>query len=261
MSTTPYDLVFRTAEFEQGAFPRIRNEATQLQADVRSAADFVRLESVGALLRDLMPEEATGPAAAPGRQPSGASAIAIERYGALLFHAYRFWLHDRVVHRFDLETARPLFSHDFPSFMATPVPADAGYVQLPRNLLWARIAQDETPEPVDGFFYSTALQDDGIARLDVLLALGVRPGRPGFSVIESASDNAGATLQRSLEEPARIDGHDFANVLPGGELQHLHAVTTEAEVMKLAARCFGAIAEASPVRSEDGTYRIRKQDG
>jgi hypothetical protein len=37
---------------------------------------------------------------------------------------------------------------------------------------------------------------------------------------------------------ARSEGDDFANVLPGGELQGHFAVTNTAEAVKLAARCF-----------------------
>ncbi len=70
----------------------------------------------------------------------------------------------------------------------------------------------------------------------MLLALGVRAGRPGLSVIPASV--AFARPADWLHEAARTEGADFANVLPGGELRGLHAVVSAAEVLKLAARVF-----------------------
>ena len=93
-----------------------------------------------------------------------------------------------------------------------------------------------TPEPVDGLFWTLATAGEAggsPARLDLLVALGMRPGRPGLSVIPVAEPLAGRSLADLALARARPDGNDFANVLPGGELDGLFALTTPTEVLKL----------------------------
>ena len=71
-----------------------------------------------------------------------------------------------------------------------------------------------------------------------LFVLGLMPGRPGFSVMEVSSAHAESEPVSIAELTARSAGEDFANVLPGGDLQGHFALTNTAEALKLAARCF-----------------------
>ena len=61
-----------------------------------------------ALLEAVLPDDVRGPAAAPGRTATGASAFVVDRYGALLFAAYRFWRDDGGEYAVDEETLRSL---------------------------------------------------------------------------------------------------------------------------------------------------------
>ena len=84
------------------------------------------------------------------------------------------------------------------------------------------------------------------------------PGRPGFSV---------APLSMELEQPAghwgdaqmRGDTTDFANVLPGGELQGLHALESTGEVWKLVSRVFWYHAQY-PTALNPETRQLRRVD-
>jgi hypothetical protein len=140
----------------------------------------------------------------------------------------------------------PLFRHivtDFPpigQWELVPLSA-AGYLQLPRNLLWARIAEDAQPEAVDGIFWTMVGNGDALvppfARADLLVVLGVIPGRPGYSVIPLRAELTDPQGHWG-DEQARTNSPDFANNLPGGELQQLHAIETAGEVWKLISRVF-----------------------
>ncbi|HEX6064467.1 MAG TPA: hypothetical protein VFZ04_09630, partial [Longimicrobiales bacterium] len=108
-------------------------------------------------------------------------------------------------------------------------PADAGYVFLPRNRVWSRITEDAHAEALDGFFFTGD---------HILFVLGLMAGRPGFSIMEVSAADASEETTSIAELKARGEGDDFANVLPGGELQGHFAITNTAEALKLAARCF-----------------------
>jgi hypothetical protein len=226
---TPYELVFAGAPFESEAFPWIGEEAEARGVPTADPARFLLLGQVGRLLRNLLPEGAGGEEA--------------ERYGMLIFQAYHFWRFGKRVLALDEGKARALVELPAPvgGWEMTP-PAPAGYVQLPRHLFWARVEEGATPEPVDGFFWTMVGTEDPerppYRRLDVLLVLGMYPGRAGFSTIA-----VGAELESALEGhwgdvTGRLDGEDFANILPGGELQGWHGLVTEVEVLKLASRIF-----------------------
>jgi hypothetical protein len=158
--------------------------------------------------------------------------------GALLFHAFRYWLHGRIVYRFSEDAVRALLAQEQDEWRFR-APAPAGYVQLPHNRFWARAAADAAAEPVDGFFWSAPVEPEGVSgeRLDLLLSLGVRPGRPGLTVVAIAVE-PGADPAQWADVQARPDGSDFANMLPGGELQGFRALTNHAEALKLAVRAF-----------------------
>jgi hypothetical protein len=141
-------------------------------------------------------------------------------------------------------------------------PAKAGYLHLPRNLLWARVTEDVPAEPADGFFWTmidTAARGsedaevgDGGARLEprlpasvaLLLVLGLREDRPGFTVVDAMASPPDPPGHWG-DTNARGEGEDFANILPGGELSHLHGIVNVAELFKLASRAFHHAARKS----------------
>jgi hypothetical protein len=239
---TPYDIIFAGPGFDEARFDLI-GEQVQAQS-ARTATELFMLPAAGMLLRDLLPEDTD----------EASHRDLVQQVTALLFHAFRYWLHGRRTWEFTEPAARALLDDAGPTD-DEPVrpPAPAGYVQLPRNLLWARVAAEAAPEPVDGFFWSAPAADEGAgsSRLDLLLALGVRRGRPGISVVDVSVEGADA-LQQWADVDARPGGTDFENVLPGGELQGYHALSTRTEVLKLAARCFRQIQRAAAAPPDAG---------
>lgn len=223
---TPYELIFGAPVFDESQF-----EAVREQVDVHGAAsagELLLLPAAGELLRALVPGE--------GGQET------IAHVGALLFSAFRFWRHGLHVYRMPEWMVRELLTGSAPAASAAP-PGPAGYVQLPRNVIWASIAEGVAPEPVDGFFWS-APDPAGAERLDLLFALGVRPGRPGISLFDVSLETV-QQLDAWKSVRVRPEGEDFANVLPGGELQDYHSIVTGAEALKLAALCIARIADRS----------------
>lgn len=223
-SHSPYDLVFGSAIFEEDRFPGIRNEAETRGVATEVPERFLLLGTVGSLLQELLPE--------------GAGAEEFARHGTLLYQAYHFWRHGKETYRLEESEARALVAHTTSSerWCFEP-PARAGYLEFPRHLFWARIEEGATPEPVAGCFWTVADPVDASAqggRLQLLLPLGLFPGRPGFSTIalEVVPDLLAAT------PPVDPEREDFANILPGGELQGWHGLLTELEVIKLVSRTF-----------------------
>lgn len=108
-------------------------------------------------------------------------------------------------------------------------PRGAGYVQVPRNLLWTTPESGMRPEPVDGFFWY--VPEEPLASL--LLISGLIAGRPDLHVTlvqDAPLEDADIWEQQSM----RDDGADFASTLPGGE--QLYALANLGEALKLAGR-------------------------
>ena len=245
---TPFDVVFGTADFGEQRFRTILEQEHAGSSDTRET--LMQIPAAGALLRELLP--------GAGGQPHTEF---VTQVSALLFQAYRFWRAGRAVYRLTTSAFERVLALE-PGSATVGVPAVAGYMQLPRNALWARVGEDAAPEPVDGFFWSTpeALQPAAAAHavatptpipppatylphLDLLFALGVRAGRPGISTVDVTI--APADLSQWARTSARAHGVDFANILPGGELQGYHAVTTRAEAVKLASLCFAWVQQTN----------------
>jgi hypothetical protein len=226
----PYELAFQDEAFERTHFPAIRDEAEQRGTSTTDPEQFLELSSVANILRTVLVE---------GDRP------AVTQFGPLLHQAYHFWSFGKKVYEVDEPLFRQL-TGDLPASGPQPLlpPTPAGYLVLPRNLLWARIADDAVPEAIDGFFWTMVGADDPqmppFERLDILLILGLRPGRPGFSVADVSALLADEPADQWADARAREEPHeDFANILPGGELQQLRAIETRGEALKLVARVFG----------------------
>ena len=226
---TPYEIVFRRGriDFEGARFDAVRVEAEQRGMAVDDPERFIMLGTVGELLREMLLDEDA--ADDTGDVWHALPPQAIAQMGALLYHAYRFRDAGARVHSIDEATARALAAGEAPPNPAPVALTDSGYVQLPRNLFWARADEDGPAEPLDGFFYARGW------RVDLLFALGVRPRRPGFTAIPIGIDEA--ALDQLAAERARDEGADFANILPGGDIDRLHGLTSAGEAVKLAALC------------------------
>lgn len=224
---TPYELAFGETGFDEQVFPAVSEEAEEQRLDPARRERFAFLSRSGDAIREVIPQDAP---------PES-----LEQYRALLFHAFNFWRAGKHMYRLDIAVARYLVE-------AAPrlegwefaVPYPALYLQLPPNLFWASIATDTPPEPVDGFFVTTARVEDAtgseVQRIEALMVLGLRRDRAGFSVIPLDTE-AGAGIPIEWDDlPAREDGGDFANVLPGGEIAGLYSILTAAEALKLLAR-------------------------
>lgn len=236
---TPYALAFGDAGLAARFFPALAREAEEHGVDTRSPERFAFLTVAADALRAILPDGAPRPAR--------------EQLRALIFHAYNFWRTgqhsyqvDASVLRFLVEAAPPLAGWEL------RLPHASLYVQLARNLFWARVEPGATPEPLDGFFIS----GDG-TQLNVLMILGLRPDRDGFSVIPVHAPVAVDAPAAWAAMPGREHGRDFANILPGGELGGLYSVVTDAEVLKLAVSALWYMdRHPEDVTAEDGVHRV-----
>ena len=239
----PYQLVFGAESMDDRLFPPIAEEAEARDQPLDDPDRFLFLSSVGQLLQAIAGGEDAGydheddDAGGAGAEADPDDRDALKQYGRLLYHAFHYWRDRKPTRRVGEETLRWLLD-DVSSVgdWSLAVPAASGYLQLPRNLIWAEPAPGLTPEPVDGFFWRRVEADDAPTHLHVLLVLGVRPDRAGFSVVPATGvlDD----VDHWAEVDARPDGDDFETTLPGGELDELYSVETAAEVLKLASLCF-----------------------
>ena len=222
---TPYELVFTEGDFESRIFPRIRTEAREQDVDARRRERFDFLSTAGEVIRELTPEDA---------DPD-----ALEQYRATLYHAYHFWSGGKRLYtlttgvaRYLVEAAPRLEGWDF------TLPGESVYLQLPANLFWSSITPQTPPEPVDGFFLTMSEVTDPLGSpaglLEVLLVLGIRRSRAGFSVI-ALNSATGSDISEAWDAESRPGG-DFANTLPGGEIAGLYTLLTAGEVLKLVGR-------------------------
>ena len=255
----PYELVFGAESMDDRLFPPIAEEAEAREQPLDDPDRFLFLSSVGKLLQAIAGGEDAGydledggdgagddaeaaEAGASARESgpgngTGEAPDALKQYGRLLFHAFHYWRERKPTRRVAGDDLRWLLD-DVSSVgdWALTLPSSSGYLQLPRNLIWAEPAPGLTPEPVDGYFWTRTTGEDEPDRLHVLLVLGVRPDRAGFSVVPATG--VLDTEPHWAEIDARPDGTDFETTLPGGEMDELYSIETAAEVLKLASLCF-----------------------
>jgi hypothetical protein len=247
----PYDLVFGAEGLDDRLFPPIAEEAAARGIPLDDPDRFLFLTSVGHLLRAI-----AGPPepAAEGGDPGAGSGETMKQHGRLLYHAFRFWRGGK--HRVAMDEAslrrlldgEPGNGEREPGEWALAAPAPAGYLRLPPNLVWAAPAPGLRPEPAAGVFWtlddttagsgssSDAAGGGGVPTLHLLMALGVRADRPGFSVVMASG--VADTEPHWADVDGRPGGRDFDTTLPGGELDRLYSVETTTELLKLASLCF-----------------------
>lgn len=228
---TPWDVVFATDGFDLDAFAAIEREAKARDADAETPDQFLLLSTVGDLLHRLAPDS-DRPADLPPPD-------AVRLFGPLVFQAFHFQRHGKQVISLDETTTRAILDASQPigEWVLEP-PARAGYLQLPKHLLWARASEDTPPEPADGLFWTqVGAPVHGGPALALLFVLGLRDDRPGFTVVDAMA-SAPSSPGHWADTVARPDGKDFANILPGGELSDLHGLVNIAELFKLVSRAF-----------------------
>lgn len=213
----PYEMAFALPEIEGTAFPAIRDEAEERGIDTSDYERVLLLESMGELMRSLL--------------PPGAATPAFAQFGAIVTHAFHYWIEGKRTFAIDEAGTRSLIDGmgEIGDWKLAMDPR-AAYVQLPRNLIFSRVDEAAQAEAVDGFFY---ILDKN--RLDALLVLGVVPNRAGFSIIHAVGNPDDESAGHFGDVQARAEGLDFENVLPGGS-GRLYAITNAMEALKLVTR-------------------------
>ena len=222
---TPYDIVFGPDVFEDRIFPAIRSDWNVAGAQADATGAFLTRTAVTEVLSDLLPDVPADPAISRST-------------GLFLYHAYHFWLGGKTMTEVSADQVAALLTGTAGTAPTLIPHAIAGYAQLPRNAFWARTDADSPAEPVDGFFWTRLESASEVMPLDLLFVLGVRSGRGGVSLIEvHARDPEGEWT----EEIARADADDFANILPGGELQNYHGIRTTRAALRLASLVWATV--------------------
>ncbi|HEX7239647.1 MAG TPA: hypothetical protein VF263_05250 [Longimicrobiaceae bacterium] len=224
---TPYEIAFGEMGFENRVFPRIQAEAEQQGIDPAHPDRFAFLTVAAEAIREVVPTEAP---------PDS-----LDEYRLFLYHAFNFWRFGKRLYVLDPAVARFLVeaSPDLRGWELS-LPQTSVYVQLPANLFWASVSPEMPPEPVDGFFVCCVdardARGDEFQTLEVLMVMGVRRDRAGFSLIHFDTEIGPGIAASWTEGPARDEGRDFESVLPGGEMAGLYSILTVPEALKLIAR-------------------------
>lgn len=246
---TPLELSFPDADAADERFGAIAGEAEARNVDPEDPSAFVLLMEAGRVLRELR---------GPGDEPER-----VREHGVLLYHLFHAWRAGSPLYLLDRRVVRLVVESGPWQTGALRLPEEAaGYVQLPRHMVWVRAVEgggapgeqeasasadgavDGTPESVDGLFWTR-----WGARISFLLVMGIRPDRPGFGVVPLDPVPADR-LEEWIDTPMRGEGDDFVSSMPGAELDRLYEMRTAGEAVKLAARILQYLAtspEASRV--------------
>lgn len=196
--------------------------------DVRT---FLTLRAVGAFLEET--------------RAGDTGVEAVHPFGMLAYHAFHFVRAERPLLLVAEGLARSLV-RDVGSGGEPRLPAEAGYVQLPRHLFWMPGGAG-VPESVDGFFWTRSR--DGL--LHLLLAMGMRRDRAGLGVAP-VPDAPWSDAREWTAARIRREGEDFSSTLPGGEIEDLYSFEAAGEVLKLMAR-LAAYLHETPAASIEKT--------
>ena len=188
---------------------------------------FLLLGYAGAALDGMVAEDAD-----PGES---------DEFGELLYQGFQFWSYGRRLYSIDNAVTALLTAPDYPMgdwiFAAPP----ACYLQFPYQKLWARVSADAPYEPLDGIFAVAAETEQRAgsgAHLRVQMVLGLRPDRPGVSLVSYRNDLDPAKVATRAEHPWRAEGVAYENAIPGGERMGYRTMATTSELEALAIRAF-----------------------
>ncbi|HXY31020.1 MAG TPA: hypothetical protein VEI06_09950 [Gemmatimonadaceae bacterium] len=220
---TPYELLLHPLEGRD--FPAIRAEAEERRVDASDRDQILLLGATAGVLEQWVGED-TPPEA-------------IDEFGELLFHGFEFWSTGRRLYLLSERTvsllAQPSYAMADWALAAPP----SSYLQLPYQRFWSRVSPHAPFEPVDGIFVATrdlGTGREGAIELRALMVLGLRPERPGISLIPARLVVRRGEESRFASPPWRGDGPPFANALPGGERKGYRAIVTADELTALVVR-------------------------
>ncbi|MEX2526920.1 MAG: hypothetical protein WEA09_04720 [Gemmatimonadota bacterium] len=228
---TPYEMALPGRAFVREHMDAVAREGRHRELSLEDPGTFRVLESTQLALEKIrIQEEGWG---------------GLDPYADTLYHAFHFWRAGEPLFLLRLSLARALVEdrssvppNETGAPWNPPLPAPAGYLQLPRNLFWVELEPEGVAESVDGIFWSPA----GSGRLAFTVVAGMRDGRPGLGVLPLPP----VPMEHLPLWPAvqgRREGQDFSTTLPGGELDHLYSMETPGEILKLMARTFQYMAE------------------
>lgn len=220
---TPYELILEP--LEPDAFPEIRAEAEQRGRDALRHDDFLLLGLVGATLSSMIADDAPPEA--------------VDQYGELLWQGYRFWAAGRRFYTFGEAITTKLIApqYDMRGWQLAAPPSC--YLQFPNQRLWTRVALDAPFEPVDGCFVTadeTTIDERTLVDLRILLVLGLRPERPGVSLVIAHVELAPRDAEERAAAPWLAGEDAFSTSLPGGEKRGLRTLSTQGELEALVLR-------------------------
>ncbi len=220
---TPYELVLEPMEHD--AFPEIRAEAEQRGRDALRHDDFLLLGVVGATLSAMIADDAPPEA--------------VDQYGELLWHGYRFWSAGRRFYVFGDATTSTLIAprYDMAGWHLAAPPSC--YLQFPNQRFWTRVALEAPFEPVDGCFVTAderTVDARTLVDVHILLVLGVRPERPGVSLVIEHLEIAPMEAEDRAAEPWTAGEDAFSTSLQGGEKRGLRTLSTQGELEALVLR-------------------------
>jgi hypothetical protein len=222
---TPYELILEPLERED--FPAIRAEGEQRGSDVHRRDQFLLLGHAGAALDEMVTEDA--------------DPASLDEYGELLYQGFQFWSYGRRLYSLEDAVTSLLTESEYKMddwiFAAPP----ACYLQFPYQKLWARVSADAPYEPLDGIFAVAAETEQRAgagAHLRVQMVLGLRPDRPGVSLVSYRDDLDPAKVAARAEHPWRAEGGAYSNAIPGGERMGYRTLATTSELEALVIRSF-----------------------
>jgi hypothetical protein len=239
MRPTPFGYVF--GEIADLKFPAIVAAFERSGGTLADRDQFVLLEPVGRLLREIVPEDA--------------SAAALESHIRLLHHAVCHWAAQGWVYSIGEGALQRALSQNL---ITSRLPRPALYLQLPELRVWGTPTAGDPPEPLDGMFVTGALPD-GVAVLGIF---GMRPDRPGFSALglEGRADTDDASAAEVEVAAARPDGGaPFGPMLAGGTAAGLYSLANAGELLLLVCRVLAMLpkdVEAGSQDITDGMERI-----
>ena len=190
-------------------FEDIREAAAAGRVDATNRDAFILLGPAGALLKDLMPNEAP--------------AQVVTEYGALLHQLYLHWDAGHPLRRLDRAALEAALADRAPLGQPPAAPGIC-YVQLPERAVWAEPTAGEPHEPLDGCFVQLSA-----SAVTVLAIFGFRPERGGFTTVEAA-----AALPVAAPGPRPDGTAPFASVLPAGDRMGFRSVVSPDELVALA---------------------------
>jgi hypothetical protein len=218
MRSTPFELVFGSLADER--FTKIRAALAAAGTDPSDRDAFLMLPEVLSLIREIRPDDGVGEG--------------IDQLVALVHHAYLLWDSGLLTLAISDQQLDGLLESVPPALPNSGGVPRAYYAQFPERRIWAELIEGQSPEPMDGSFVHPAAGGE----LRTLGIFGLRPDRPGFSVVES--------FGRRPEDVARPDGSSlFAPVLAGGSKAGLHSLISADELLELGWRTQGLAAEAA----------------